>query len=92
MMKPLDRVTGLLADLRMIPVDFEALYAGKNELTPLESVEIFLLEQQRVFNFVFVDLIIMLYMVVLRICIILNYLRTHIPQLNRCIRIFQFIP
>ena len=47
MMRPIDRVTGLLSDLRMTPVDFEALFAGKNSLTPVESVELFLLEQQR---------------------------------------------
>lgn len=46
MMKPLDRVINLMADLRLSPVDFEVLYAGKNELTPLESVELFLREQQ----------------------------------------------
>jgi len=46
-MTPLDNVTALLAALRMQPVDFEALYAGKNRLTPLESVELFLAEQQR---------------------------------------------
>lgn len=47
MMRPMDRVTGLLADLHMNPVDFEAVFAGKNMLTPMESVELFLLEQQR---------------------------------------------
>jgi DNA replication protein DnaC len=47
MMRPIDRVTGLLSDLRMNTVDFEALFAGKNTLTPVESVELFLLEQQR---------------------------------------------
>lgn len=47
MMKPLYRVTGLITDLKMIPVDFETLYADKNTLTPLESVELFLVEQQR---------------------------------------------
>jgi len=31
----------------MSPMDFEALYKGKNSLTPLESIEIFLNEQQR---------------------------------------------
>lgn len=46
-MKPLDNVTALMAALRMTPVDFEKLYAGENKLTPLESVERFLLEQQR---------------------------------------------
>lgn len=47
MMRPIDRVTGLLTDLRMNPVDFEGIFAGKNSLTPVESVELFLLEQQR---------------------------------------------
>ena len=45
-MKPLDHVTTLMAALRMQPMDFESLYTGKNTLTPLESVELFLLEQQ----------------------------------------------
>ncbi len=31
----------------MVPVDLENLYAKKNNLTPLESVEVFLSEQQR---------------------------------------------
>lgn len=47
MIKPIDRVAGLITDLRMLPVDFEILYADKNSLTPLESVELFLAEQQR---------------------------------------------
>ncbi len=47
MMRPIDRVTGLLSDLHMNPVDFEALFAGENMLTPVESIELFLLEQQR---------------------------------------------
>ena len=46
MMRPIDRVTGLLSDLRMNTVDFEALFAGKNTLTPVESVELFLLEHR----------------------------------------------
>lgn len=46
-MKPIDNVSGLLAALRMNSVDFDTLYAGKNDLTPLQSVELFLLEQQR---------------------------------------------
>ncbi|ADY54464.1 IstB domain protein ATP-binding protein [Syntrophobotulus glycolicus DSM 8271] len=46
-MRPIDRVSGLLSDLRMNPIDFEALFAGKNTLTPVESVELFLQEQQR---------------------------------------------
>ena len=47
MTKPIERIVGLLADLRMSLVDFDSLYVGKNDLTPLESVELFLLEQQR---------------------------------------------
>src|SRR5574344_805533 len=47
MLTPQERVLNLLSDLRIQPVDFEALYAGRNNLTPLESVELFLTEQQR---------------------------------------------
>ena len=46
MIKIHDRVANMMADLRMCPVDFEALYSGKNDLTPLESIELFLTEQQ----------------------------------------------
>jgi hypothetical protein len=41
MLTPQERVLNLLSDLRIQPVDFEAVYAGKNNLTPLESVELF---------------------------------------------------
>ena len=47
MLTPLERVNNLLADLRYAHVDFDALFAGKNSLTPLEFVELFLTEQQR---------------------------------------------
>lgn len=47
MTKPIDRVTGLLCDLHMTTVDFDALFSEKNALTPLESIELFLLEQRR---------------------------------------------
>lgn len=47
MTMPLERVHNLLTDLRMAQVDFDALFAGKSDLTPLEAVELFLLEQQR---------------------------------------------
>ncbi len=47
MLTPQERGLNLLSDLRIQPVDFEALYAGKNNLTPLESVELFLAEEQR---------------------------------------------
>ncbi len=46
MLTPLERVNNLIADLRYAQVDFDALFAGKNSLTPLESVELFLAEQQ----------------------------------------------
>ena len=47
MLTPQERVLNLLSDLRIQPVDFDTLYAGRNNLTPLESVELFLTEQQR---------------------------------------------
>jgi hypothetical protein len=47
MLTPQERVLNLLSDLRIQPVDFDAVYAGKNNLTPLESVELFLMEEQR---------------------------------------------
>lgn len=37
----------LLANLRLPEVDFEAIYAGKNDLTPLQCIELFLTEEQR---------------------------------------------
>ena len=48
MITPLERVQNLLTDLRMTQVDFDAVFAGKNDLTPLEAVELFLLAQQRI--------------------------------------------
>lgn len=47
MNEPLQKAQNLMMDLRMQPIDFDALYAGKNEVTPIESVTIFLAEQQR---------------------------------------------
>ena len=47
MITPLERMQNLLTDLRMSQVDFDMIFAGKNDLTPLEAVELFLLEQQR---------------------------------------------
>lgn len=43
----LDRVMLLLGNLRIPAVDFDTVFAGKNGLTPLESIELFLLEEQR---------------------------------------------
>ena len=43
----LDRVALLLENLHMPMLDFDMVYAGRNNLTPLESVELFLVEQQR---------------------------------------------
>lgn len=45
--KALDRVTLLLGNLRMPAIDFDTVFSEKNNLTPLESIELFLLEQQR---------------------------------------------
>lgn len=47
MITPLERIQNLLPDLRMAQVDFDSIFAGQNDLTPLEAVERFLLEQQR---------------------------------------------
>lgn len=47
MLTPLERVQNLLSDMRMSQVDFDVIFSGKNDLTPLEAVELFLLEQQR---------------------------------------------
>lgn len=47
MNQTLDRVTLLLSNLRMPLIDFDTVFSGKNNLTPLESIELFLLEQQR---------------------------------------------
>ena len=46
-MTPAERVNGLLADLRMPSVNFENIFSGHNDLTPVESVELFLQEEQR---------------------------------------------
>lgn len=43
----IEKIKGLVSGLYLTAVDFEKLYANKNNLTPLESVEIFLSEQQR---------------------------------------------
>ena len=45
MITPLERVQNLLTDLRMAQVDFDIVFSGKNDLTPLKAVELFLLEQ-----------------------------------------------
>jgi DNA replication protein DnaC len=44
----LDHVMLLLGNLRMPPIDFDAVFAGRNNLTPLEIIELFLLEEQRI--------------------------------------------
>ncbi len=44
---PLERVQQLSASLRMQDVDFNTLFSNQNALSPLESVELFLQEQQR---------------------------------------------
>ena len=47
MITPNERVTQLIAELRLPPVDLNTLYQDKNSLTPLESLELFLNEEQR---------------------------------------------
>ena len=39
MITPNERVTQLIAELRLPPVDLNTLYQDKNSLTPLESLE-----------------------------------------------------
>jgi hypothetical protein len=43
----IERVNALVSGLHLPAVDLERLYAKKNNLTPLESIEVFLAEQQR---------------------------------------------
>jgi DNA replication protein DnaC len=43
----LERVKALVSAVHLAPVNFESLYSEKNQLTPLESIEVFLSEQQR---------------------------------------------
>jgi DNA replication protein DnaC len=43
----IERVNALVSGLHLVPVDLENLYSKRNNLTPLESVEVFLAEQQR---------------------------------------------
>lgn len=47
MLTPLERVRNLLNDLHIQPVDFDALYARKDNLTPLDAVELLLQEELR---------------------------------------------
>lgn len=46
MNKRIEHISTLISALRLSPMDFETLYKEKNNLTPLESIEIFLNEQQ----------------------------------------------
>jgi DNA replication protein DnaC len=41
------RVNALVSTLRLTAVNFDTLFSERNQLTPLESVEVFLTEQQR---------------------------------------------
>jgi DNA replication protein DnaC len=43
----LNHINLLLENLHLQPLNFAAVFSGKNDLTPLESIELFLLEQQR---------------------------------------------
>lgn len=43
----LNKVNSLISGLRLVPIDIDALLAAKTNPTPLESIELFLTEQQR---------------------------------------------
>ena len=47
MQTPTERINSLISDLRLQPVDFDELYRGKNKLTPLECIELFLQEESK---------------------------------------------
>lgn len=47
MQTPTERINSLIADLRLQSVDFDELYRGKNKLTPLECIELFLQEESK---------------------------------------------
>ena len=47
MVTQIERVSRLLTELRLAPIDFNALFTKKDALTPLKSIELFLLEEQR---------------------------------------------
>ena len=42
------RINSLISSLRLTAVNFDSMFSDRNQLTPLESVEIFLSEQQRI--------------------------------------------
>ena len=42
------RINSLISSLRLTAVNFDSLFSDRNQLTPLESVEVFLSEQQRI--------------------------------------------
>lgn len=44
----LNNIKALSSSLRLTDIDFDTVYAGKKELTPLDSVELFLKEQLRI--------------------------------------------
>ena len=43
-----DRIQNLLTDLRIPQIDFSTVFKNQNDLTPLEAVERFLQEYQRI--------------------------------------------
>lgn len=48
MNKRLDNVNSLIKAIKLSAVDFEAVYADKNDITPLSAIEIFLTEQLKI--------------------------------------------
>ena len=43
----LKHIEALISALRLLQINLDSLYSGKRELTPLEAVELFLEQQQR---------------------------------------------
>ena len=44
----LENISAVSSALRLADVDFEALYSGRNDITPLAAVEIYLSEQLKI--------------------------------------------
>ena len=44
----LENISAVSSALRLADVDFEALYSGRDDITPLSAVEIYLSEQLKI--------------------------------------------
>ena len=45
MNKNIERISEISAALRLAEIDIDALYAGKNDITPLSAIKLYLEEQ-----------------------------------------------